>query len=85
MRGGACRAIGNGRINRSNYEEFDTRPTRAKKLAWGTAPYMGTDRTSDDMGEPMAGYPVVSYSVWITFNKSAGTKTRNLATSIRSE
>jgi hypothetical protein len=67
------------------YEEFDTRPTRAKKLAWGTAPYMGTDRTSDDMGEPMAGYPVVSYSVWITFNKSAGTKTRNLATSIRSE
>jgi hypothetical protein len=33
------------------------------------------------MGEPLAGYPVVSYSVWITFDKSGGTKTRHLATS----
>jgi len=63
------------------YEEFDARPTRAKKLAWGTAPYVGTDRTSDDMGEPFAGYPVVSYSVWITFDKSGGAKTRSLAAS----
>jgi hypothetical protein len=63
------------------YEDFDTRPTRAKKLAWGSAPYMGSDRMSDDMGEPLAGYPVVSYSVWITFDKSGGVKTRNLASS----
>ncbi|MBI4469687.1 MAG: hypothetical protein HY650_10240 [Acidobacteria bacterium] len=63
------------------YEEFDTRPTRAKKLAWGTAPYLGSNRTFDDMGEPFAGYPVVSHSVWITFDKSAGAKTRSLAAS----
>lgn len=63
------------------YEEFDARSTRAKKIAWGTAPYMGTDRTSDDMGEPFAGYPVAAYSVWITFDKSGGAKTRRLASS----
>jgi hypothetical protein len=63
------------------YEDFGTSPTRAKKLAWGTAPYIGTTLSNDDNGEPFAGYPTVSYSVWLTFDNSGGAKTRALAAS----
>jgi hypothetical protein len=65
------------------YEEFGGRASRVKKIAWGTAPFLGTSKTSDETGEPFVGYPVVSYSVWITFDKSGGVKTRGLAQSIQ--
>lgn len=65
------------------YEAFDENPSRAKKIAWGTAPYAGTTKTNDDVGEPFAGYPKASYRVWITFDRSGGSRTRNLAASIK--
>ena len=52
------------------------------KLAWGTADYIGTSQTSDDISEPFDGYPTVSYRVWITFDKSGGANTRRLAASV---
>ena len=55
---------------------------RAKKLAWGSAPYVGTSLATDDGGAPFVGYPIVSYRVWLTFDASAGAKTRALAASI---
>lgn len=64
------------------YENFDANPSAVKKIAWGSAPYAGTNKTSDDTGEPFAGYPKVSYKVWITFDNSGGANTRALAASI---
>lgn len=68
------------------YEGLSTRMTRAKKLAWGTAPFFGTAKTAvwinATMTEPFAGYPAASYSVWITFDQSGGARTRTLAASI---
>jgi hypothetical protein len=65
------------------YEESSGRATRVKKLAWGTAPFLGTSKTTDETGEPFDGYPTASYSVWITFDQSGGAKTRSLAGSIQ--
>jgi hypothetical protein len=65
------------------YEDFGTSPTHAKKLAWGTAPYIGTTLENDDNGGAFAGYPVVSYKVWLTFDASSGAKTRALAATYR--
>jgi len=65
------------------YEEFGTRPSHVKKIAWGTAPFLGTNMATDEVGEPFHGYPTVSYSVWITFDNSGGVKTRALAASIQ--
>jgi hypothetical protein len=65
------------------YEDFDTSPSRIKKIAWGTAAYLGTNKSRDDTGGPIVGYPAISYGVWITFADSAGASTRNLAASIR--
>jgi hypothetical protein len=64
------------------YEAFDADPTRSKKLAWGSADYIGTSKARDDTGELFDGYPKVSYRVWITFDKSGGDKTRRLASAI---
>ena len=64
------------------YEAFSVEATRSKKLAWGTADYIGSSKSFDDTGEPFDGYPSVSYRVWITFDKSGGDKTRRLASSI---
>ncbi|MDL1897001.1 hypothetical protein FBQ82_12050 [Anaerolineae bacterium CFX7] len=64
------------------YENFDSNPSAAKKLAWGSAPYIGANKTSDDTGEPFAGYPKISYQVWITFDSSGGANTRALAASL---
>jgi hypothetical protein len=64
------------------YKNFTTAASHVHKIAWGTAPYVGTNKTRDDTGAPIVGYPKVSYSVWITFDYSAGANTRNLAASI---
>ena len=64
------------------YEAFGATPTEAKKLAWGTADYIGSSRTEDDIGEPFDGHPKVTYRVWITFDKSGGANTRRLASSV---
>ena len=64
------------------YENFGTTPTRAKKLAWGTAPYVGTSATTDDSGHPFAGYPLATYRLWVTFDMSGGANTLKLAAAI---
>jgi hypothetical protein len=64
------------------FEDFVDAPTSQKKIAWGSAPYMGTSRTTDAGGAPILGYPSVSYTVWITFDRSNGANTRALADSI---
>lgn len=61
-------------------------PTGYKKLAWGTAPFVGSDLTvawiNNTENEAFSGYPKVSFGVWITFDKSGGAKTRSLAAAI---
>ncbi|GAB6140254.1 hypothetical protein JCM14076_09830 [Methylosoma difficile] len=62
-----------------------TSPTFDKKLAWGSAGFVGSDLTTvfvnNTDSEPFLGYPKMAYGVWITFDKSSGAKTRNLASS----
>ncbi|WP_157844932.1 glycosyl hydrolase family 18 protein [Methylocucumis oryzae] len=54
-----------------------------KKLAWGSAPFVGSDLTqvyiNNTETAAFSGYPKMAYSVWLTFDKSGGVKTRNLA------
>ena len=65
------------------YETFTNgQPSNDKKLAWGSAPYFGNNRATDDTGEPFDGYPTASYSVFITFDNTAGEKTRHLAATV---
>jgi hypothetical protein len=65
------------------YENFDATPNASKKLAWGSAPYVGTSKSTDDGGEPFAGHPLMAYSMWITFGRTGGAATRALAASRR--
>ncbi|MCA9146371.1 MAG: cadherin-like domain-containing protein, partial [Planctomycetales bacterium] len=66
------------------YENFDSaEPTSAKKLAWGSSSEFGSDGYDyqlgrDPQGLGNSGNRFYSYSVYITFDKTAGAKTRGL-------
>ncbi len=65
------------------YEDFADRPTMMRKIAWGSAPYMGQSRTTYDEDSPIAGYPVIRYTVRVVLEASGGARVRRLAAATR--
>lgn len=63
------------------------KPTANTKLAWGSAAFIGSNTNeswiNNNEAEAFKGYPVVDFSAWITFDKTGGRKTRELAASIQ--
>lgn len=61
-----------------NYE-IDSSGVWGKKMAWGSSYMLGQLGSWDDIGDPVSGWPKVSYEVDVVLAKTSGSTTRSVA------